>query len=190
MIEGLDQPAAPARALIVPDGVAAAARADATAAAAPPGGDPKAAAPASSKPAAPVDYGADARELLDFSVDMLGQAYPSLPVVWSSEVRGRVAVKLGAVFEKYGVTWAELFGRFAPEIGLALALAPVVGPTIKAIKADHQAAKGGQGAAARPAAAQPAAAQPAAVDAGRDRSLGGEFPGLNASPESAGAAIK
>lgn len=104
------------------------------------------------QPPEPVDHTADAREIIDFACDSLFPLYPSLEKVYTEPVRQRIAVSGGRLLRKYGVSLADLFGAYGEEIAFAMAVLPVVVPTVQAIRADR-------------AKAEAAAKQPPLTDA-------------------------
>lgn len=108
-------------------------------------------------PAAPVNWTGDARELLDLALVLLVPLSPSLATVYPDAVRARLAEHVGQVFKKYDVDIVALFGKWAPEFGLAMAALPLVAPTVAAIRTDRAARAATDG--AKPAE-QPAGAAP------------------------------
>lgn len=106
-------------------------------------------------PAAPVDYLADARGLVDMSAELLAAFYPSTRPVLDDAARGRIAAAASPVMEKYGLSLGGLFGKWGAEINLAFVLAQVALPLSAAIRADREAK----------AESAPVAAAAAAVEA-------------------------
>lgn len=96
--------------------------------------DPNAPAPIA------IDPTQDARDLIDFAHASLTPLWPSLAKVYPEDVRQRIAVAGGRVLQKYGVTMADLFAAWAPEISLALVVVPLIYPTVLAIRHDREAA--------------------------------------------------
>jgi hypothetical protein len=92
-------------------------------------------------PPAPIDPTQDARDILDFAHASLTPLYPSLGKVYTEEVRQRIAVAGGRLLAKYGVTLADIFGRWSEEIGFAMVVLPLVVPTVQAIRHDRAAAE-------------------------------------------------
>lgn len=88
----------------------------------------------------PIDYTQEARELIDFAHASLTPLYPSLDRVYTPEVRQRIAVAGGRVLQKYGVSMADLFAQWAPEISFVIVVVPLVYPTVQAIRHDRAAA--------------------------------------------------
>lgn len=108
-------------------------------------------------PPAPVDHRLEARQLLDVAGSILFPLYPSLERVYPENVRDRIAAAAAPVMEKYGLRLDDIFGRWAPELGLAFAVLPLVTPTLEAIRADRAAARGANDAASS-SSSPPAAA--------------------------------
>lgn len=96
--------------------------------------------PAGAQPAG-IDYGGEARALLDFVVSGVAPVYPSIAPIYPDEVRARLAVSLGALMAKYGLTLGDIFKQWAPEIQFAMVALPLVAPTVAAIRADRAAAR-------------------------------------------------
>lgn len=96
-------------------------------------------------PAPPIDYAADARDLVATLHQLVEPVYPSVAAVLPPEVRERVALRLARVLEKYGLTAAGLFGRFEPEIMLALTIIPLVPAVVAAVRADNNTAQSSPG---------------------------------------------
>lgn len=128
---------------VIPAALIAEARADAAAPAAVPG------APAV---AVPINWTQEGRELVDFALVLLVPLSPSLAGVYPDPVRAQLAEHIGRVLCKYGLDAAALFGKWAPELGLVFCAAPLIAPTVAAIRADR---------AARAAPADQPAAAPA-----------------------------
>lgn len=130
--------------------------------AAPPAGEPT----AGCEIAAPVDYLADAKGIVDIAAESLAAFYPSTGPILNAEKRGRIAAALAPVMQKYGLDMGAIFGKFGPEIGLGFALAQVAVPIANAIRADRTPARKEQEQAkAPPPPAGPTAATTAAPPA-------------------------
>lgn len=167
---------------IVPAHVFEAARAAAAAQPAPEqGADPPAAVTPGTvePPAAPVDYLAEAKDCIEFAYDMFSPLYPSLQPIYTADVRERIAARAAPLMEKYGVTLSVL----GPELSFLITVAPLIVPTVKAIRHDRAQIRAAQqggtenpptapiGAAAAPGAGAGGnvfAIRPAADAAGRD----------------------
>lgn len=108
----------------------------------------------------------EAQQLVDLAAAALGMWYPSTREILTPERRAPVALALAPVLEKYGLTMGDLFAQWAPEIRLAMAVAPLAIPIANAIRKDRQEASAGRTA---PAAEKPNP-DPAAGDifAGQD----------------------
>lgn len=128
-------------------------------------------------PAAPTDYQAEARELIDFLTATLVPLYPSLAAIYTTEVKGSVAIGVAPLLKKYDFDLAKLFGKYGPEIGAAMVLVPLVAPTLQAVAADRQAHKEARAAAA--AKAKQAAAPAAAAGADASSAPAGGIPDPN-----------
>jgi hypothetical protein len=181
----VDSPiAAPAPATtIVPADVLAEATADAAQMASPAGAT---AAPSSTAPtvAAIVDYDAEARDIVAFAYAMFAPIYPSLEAIYTVDARARIVAAAAPLMRKYAFT----LGVVGPELMFVIAVAPLIVPTMKAVKHDNEKARQeasraeaakhgrpiGEGVVAAPAAA-------AVVDAGADdRSPLAAFPDASA----------
>jgi len=103
------------------------------------GGQPETGGAQAASPV-PVDYVAEARDLGEFAFGSLVPLYPGLEAVYTSDVRERIYAAAARVLEKYNVRIGDLFGRFEPEIRLAIVVVPLVPATIRAIRAQPAAA--------------------------------------------------
>jgi len=103
----------------------------------PPGAPAAAPAPALE----PVDYVAEAADLVEFAYANFVELYPSLEKIYTEPVRKKLAAKAGAVLKKRGWTLDRILDRWGAELGLLMAVQPLVVPTMKAIKADNAAAR-------------------------------------------------
>jgi len=131
MIDFMNAEPAPAPAGIVDASIMAAAAADTGTAT---GQDAPGAAPG----AAPIlDYGKEAADLVEFANAIYTPLWPSLSTVYTDEVRSKIAAAVAPVLQKYGFSLGDFFGKWAPEIGLAVTLAPLIPPTLAAIRADR-----------------------------------------------------
>jgi pyruvate dehydrogenase E2 component (dihydrolipoamide acetyltransferase) len=109
-------------------------------------------------PAVPINWPKEGRELIDFTLTLLSPLSPSLAGVYPEAVRAQLAEHIGRVLEKYGLDMAALFGKWAPELGLAICAAPLIAPTVQAIRTDRAARAAAPAPAAPGAAPVPAAA--------------------------------
>jgi hypothetical protein len=141
---------------IVPADVLAAAAVDAEAPASP-------VAAAAQSTVAPIDYATEAREIIEFAHAMFTPLWPSLGTVYTDDVRARIIATAAPLMEKYKFT----LGVIGPELAFVLVTAPLVYPTIAAVKHDNEkrrtearakATPIGESAAAPAAVAAPAAA--------------------------------
>lgn len=87
-------------------------------------------------PAGPTDWKAEADELVEWSYAMFAPLFPRIEPIYTPEKRRAIAAPLAAVCEKYGFTLAEFFRRWGPEFMLAAAVAPVIVPTVRAVRDD------------------------------------------------------
>lgn len=98
---------------------------------------PEVAAPGAAEPVA--DEAAEIAAVLMLCAELVKPALPYVADIYTPEAVGRIAAAAVPVMQKYGVTMSGLFGRFGPEIGLAIAVTPVVVQTAVAHKAwKHQ----------------------------------------------------
>jgi len=133
MIELLDDPApAPEKAGIVDPSIIAQAIADDA-----PAPDPAAPVAAPGAAAPPIDYAREASDLIEFCHTLYVPLFPSLGDVYTPEVRQRIAAAAVPVMQKYGFSLGDFFGKWAPEIGLAVTVAPLIPPTLAAIRRDR-----------------------------------------------------
>jgi len=84
------------------------------------------------RPAA-IDYAMESESLITVICALILPVYPSLREVYSREVQGKIASALAPLLAKYNLT----LGRFAPELGAAAVILPLVPATMDAIKADR-----------------------------------------------------
>lgn len=84
-------------------------------------------------PSAPVDYLAEATDCIEFAYDMFSPLYPSLQPIYTADVRERIAQRAAPLMEKYGVT----LGVLGPELSFLITVAPLIIPTVKAIRHDQ-----------------------------------------------------
>lgn len=117
------------------------------------GGDVAGAVPGSSvtvPPAiTPEKVAGDVEGLLTMGVEMLSPLYPKLRAVWTPEACKGVATATAPVLIKHN--WIPDFGKWAAEVMLCLTVAPLLRPTMDAIKLQAEPAK--PAAAAKPGAA-------------------------------------
>lgn len=111
---------------------------------------------------APVDYNAEARDLVEFLHSLFVPLYPSLATVYTPDVRARIAATAGPLMQKYDFT----LGRFGPELAFGIVVVPLIAPTMQAIKHDReQLAKAAEAKAAQKGAVAGDAPGPAAAPA-------------------------
>lgn len=91
-------------------------------------------APPAALAPAPVDWTAEAREVVELATEGFFPLYPRLAEVWTDEKLERLNVRLGAVMQKYDLTLGKILGRWAPEIMLAAVTIPAVVPTYRVIR--------------------------------------------------------
>jgi hypothetical protein len=102
--------------------------------------------------------------LLKMAVTMLTPAMPFLPSIYTDECLATLAAAIVPVAEKYNFDPGELFGKYAPEINLALIAGPLVVRTVlefRALRAAQDKARQEAARAARQAATQRAEAESA-----------------------------
>jgi hypothetical protein len=124
----------------------------------------------------PVDYDAEARDVIEFAHALFTPVYPTLAQVYTTEAREKIAAAAGPLMRKYSFT----LGVIGPELMFVIAVAPLIVPTVQAIKHDRQEQTKtvtpiGEGAAA-PRAAAPAVVT-ATHNADGERSPLAAFPG-------------
>ena len=88
------------------------------------------------KDVTPPDVAAEVAALVKTVADLLTPAFPSLGLIYTPETCDRLGAAAAPVMEKYGWTVGEVFGKWGPEIGLAVAALPVVVATVKAVRHD------------------------------------------------------
>lgn len=81
-----------------------------------------------------VDEAAEIAAVLMLCAELVKPALPYVADIYTPEAMGRIAAAAVPVMQKYGVTMSGLFGRFGPEIGLAIAIAPIAVQTAVAHK--------------------------------------------------------
>lgn len=84
-----------------------------------------------------VDYAAEAAGLIAMGADSLTAIYPA--IVIASETRARLAGAWAPVFEKYGWTGGELFGKYSAELGAAIVTVPILLKVVAAVRAQPKA---------------------------------------------------
>jgi hypothetical protein len=85
----------------------------------------------------PVDYQADAAEIVDFAVDSLVALYPSTEKIYNPEKKQKLTAATARLFEYYKISGLEFLNN--PWVGLAIVVVPIAKPTIDAIKKDRAA---------------------------------------------------
>jgi len=83
---------------------------------------------------APIDWKAEAREVVDLATEGFFPLYPRLAEVWTDQKLDRFTLRLGAVMEKYNLTLGKLLGKWGPEIMLAAVTVPAVVPTYRVVR--------------------------------------------------------
>jgi hypothetical protein len=83
---------------------------------------------------APIDWKAEAREVVDLATEGFFPLYPRLAEVWTDQKLDRFTLRLSAVMEKYDLTIGKLLGKWGPEIMLAAVTVPAVVPTYRVIR--------------------------------------------------------
>jgi hypothetical protein len=68
--------------------------------------------------------------MLKVGVLILTPALPFLPSIYTDEAVGNLAAAIVPVADKYEISAGGLFGKYGPEIGLALAAGPLVVRTV------------------------------------------------------------
>jgi hypothetical protein len=96
-------------------------------------GQPPGAAPLTPLPA-PIDWKAEAREVVDLATEGFFPLYPRLEEVWTPAKLERFTLRLSAVMQKYDLTLGKLLGKWGPEIMLAAVTVPAVVPTYRVIR--------------------------------------------------------
>jgi hypothetical protein len=163
---------APPSASIVPPELAAAALADAAPPAMP-------GAPGAAAIAAPIDYDAEAKDLIEFTWACFAPLYPSLEPIYTIEARSRISAAAAPLMRKYGVS----LGVLGPELTFAITIFPLIVPTYKAIQHDNEehtraaAAASSSSSTSAPAAGAAAANDASAGAAGGDATPLSRFPG-------------
>lgn len=107
---------------------------------------PPPAAPGTPGAPVPVDYQAECSLLVTFAFDTLTPFYPNTCGAWSPEKRTALVAACVPLATKYGFTLGSLFDRWGPEIGLAMVVLPMVGPTMAGLRADRKLSAVEQGA--------------------------------------------
>lgn len=109
-----------------------------------------------------VDWNEEAAQFVTFATEMFFPLYPRLESVWTPAKLAALKARLAPVLKKYDLTLAKLFGKWGPEILLALVFVPQILPTVKAVRADLRDLKA---AAIEAARAAPPAGQASAAPA-------------------------
>jgi hypothetical protein len=121
----------------------------------------------------PIDYAAEAKDLVEFAYAMVQPLYPSLDQVYTAEARSRISSAAAPLMAKYSFN----LGRLGPELAFAVTVLPLVAPTMQAIRHDRQQQK--QAAQAASTSSSPiTSSSPAAgsAAAANDAGPGGESP--------------
>jgi hypothetical protein len=87
---------------------------------------------------APVDWTAEAREVVELATEGFFPLYPRLVEVWTAPKLERFTLRLGAVMQKHDLTLGKLLGKWGPEIMLAAVTVPAVVPTYRVIRDTHR----------------------------------------------------
>ena len=87
---------------------------------------------------APVDWTAEAREVVELATEGFFPLYPRLAEVWTPAKLDRFTLRLGAVMQKYDLTFGKLLGKWGPEIMLAVVVVPKVPATYRVIRDTHR----------------------------------------------------
>lgn len=87
----------------------------------------------------PIDASQEAREVIRFAATLFFPLYPSLERVYTEQRQEQLAQVSAPLMQKYGLSLGTLFERWGAEINFALVAVPLVGETVKAVKADNQA---------------------------------------------------
>lgn len=138
---------------------------------------------------APIDWAAEAREVVDLATEGFFPLYPRLAEVWTPQKLDRFTLRLSAVMQKYDLTLGKLLGKWGPEIMLAAVTVPAVVPTYRVIRDTNRELREKakeQKPAPAPTAAAPAApaAQPSAPTApASSPKAPGEFSGPKPAPD-------
>ncbi len=86
--------------------------------------------------AAPVDYQAEAKDLMAFTLAMLVPFYPCLEDIYTPDTVTKLSSASARLMEKYGFTFGEFLTKWGPEIAFLIVAGPLVPKTYKAIKAE------------------------------------------------------
>lgn len=76
----------------------------------------------------------EARELLDFALELVDPILPSLAPIYTNERRAKIARAAGKLMVYYGYSGADIVS--SPWLGLAIAVGPVAFPTYRAVRED------------------------------------------------------
>lgn len=90
-------------------------------------------------PAAPADPAQECELLVSFAFDTLAPWYPATCAAWTPEKRAALKTALVPLAGKYGFSLAGMFDKWGPEVGLALVVVPMIGPTMQGLAADKKA---------------------------------------------------
>jgi hypothetical protein len=86
-----------------------------------------------------IDPSQEARELIRFAATLFFPLYPSLERVYTETRQEQLAQVSAPLMAKYNLSLGAMFERWGAEINFALVAVPLVGETVKAVKADNQA---------------------------------------------------
>lgn len=73
---------------------------------------------------------------LGLAVPFLGQLFPSIPGIYTDQAQAAMAMTLGPVLTKYGISLGDLGGAYKEEIAAVLVCGPIAWATYKGIMAD------------------------------------------------------
>lgn len=99
------------------------------------GAAPPAIDPATGQPPAPIDYAAEAAELVGLVCSSAEAIFEDSGLQFSEPTRAKLAGAWAPVLEKYDLTGAGLFGEYRAEIGAAIVTVPVILAARKVIRA-------------------------------------------------------
>lgn len=92
------------------------------------------AAPPAAAPPPPIDWKAEASEVVELATEGFLPLYPRLAEVWTPAKLDRLTVRLGAVMQKYDLTLGKLLGKWGPEILLGAVIVPAVVPSYRVVR--------------------------------------------------------
>ncbi len=82
----------------------------------------------------------EARALLTFGVSAVAKKWPALATLYTAAVIDELAGVIVPVMQKYNITFDTAWAKWAPEIKLLIVVVPLIGETLKVMKADAAAA--------------------------------------------------